>query len=375
MSWESDSVERHKALLRFLGYSFSLAKNNISFCGLEDSVDVEHWVSARLKSLEEGDFCLTSHRKVPPTCVKSTKVKHFRVPLAGGTGSAILISPRNSEDCKNVLVLNFHGLGDDSTFPFWHWAETLVKSGLSVLSVDWDGHGVGSLSNLDFQAATRSLPLILQKLYGQKGLSNFVSVPDGPHCFLMGYSVGAVMALLAASRPDVARFARGVIAISPLLVMGKGRRDLTESGAMLRPLSWGRELFSKVKYYGFSGVFRKRAEMGEEGFPVRTVLGLDCVEQLKSFLNETFVTRRVLKNVSVPVLWIHGAKDRIVPLEKVQGLMTDIPSALFIHLDNRRGHFLTAFSGRLPQYVGNFVSTVVEVSSKAEKGEWATVAR
>lgn len=320
--------------------------------------DLERWLCERLKPIEESAFCKAPHRKVPEPCKKSAKLAYFSVPLASGVGTAILMAPHNDAGCHNALVILFHSLGDDCTYPHWHWMEALVARGLAVLSIDWDGHGVAGGSYLDLQQVTRTLPLLLQKLYGQAGEPEYHAGREGPDCFLMGHSAGAALSLLAVTRPEMAAIVKGVVAVSPSIVMNSGsQRELT---SYFRAQSWLQDLGGRIPYYGFAGVIPGISHFrNSRNFPVRVRVGTPYTEQLRSFVHETFEVRRVLSKVNVPVLWLHGARDTVVPMERASKLMREIPSALFCHMDESRGHLTMAFSSAIPNYAARFIESCI----------------
>lgn len=316
---------------------------------------IAHWIHERLSPLADSSFVTASHRRTPEAIRRIADVKYYSVPVATGVSASVLVTPLNKSNALNTLVILCHGLGDDCVYPMWHWIDALVSEGVSVLSVDWDGHGAGGAALLDFQEATRSLPLLLQKLYGQSGATEFVVGREGPQCFLMGHSTGAAFALIAATRPDVVQVVRGVIAVSPAVSVNPVQGATREALSFLNPFSWIRDLWSKIPYYGFRGLFPAAGRYRRQDFPIRLRVGIDYTEQVRSFVNETFEVRRVLRGIQVPVLWLHGARDMIAPTDKVMRLMEEIPSGLFSHIDYSRGHLQSAFSHQIPQYAAKFI--------------------
>jgi pimeloyl-ACP methyl ester carboxylesterase len=240
--------------------------------------------------------------------------------------------------------------------------ELLLQQDIAVLSVDWDGHGPSGASHLDFQGATRSLPLLLQKLFGESGVGLMPEFHEGPPVFLMGHSMGGAFALICASRPDVARHVSGVIAVSPAVCAETADYRRAERFTFANPGNWVSDFLGRVPFYGVRAMLPRPSGRRHESFPVRAKVGLSLSEQLHAFLRETFEERRVLRKVQVPVLWLHGAKDRFVPLAQAQVFLAEIPSALFSHVDRRRGHVRMAFSQSAPQYAARFISTCMSVA-------------
>ncbi len=317
--------------------------------------DVSAWLGERLMSMPEASFVKSSHRKVPDVCRKVAEFSHYFVPLANGVGSAVLASPKEPRAGEPVLVILCHALGFDSTYPYWHWIEALNSKGLHVLSIDWDGHGVNGGSSLDMQTASRSLPLVLQKLYGEGGSAQLTSHRKGPACFLMGHAAGASYGLLTASRADCAKIISGVIAVSPTVNTCHDGSFKRERWTVLSPAAWFKDFLGLLPFYGLSGVIPPSFKRQQKSFPLRLRIGIDTEVQLANFVNETFAARRVLRNVKTPVLWFHGARDKRVPLERALSLMTEIPSALFTHVDENRGHTRIMYSAEVPAYAAKFI--------------------
>lgn len=319
--------------------------------------DVSSWLAERLMSIPETVFAKSSHRKVPEVCRKNADFQYFSIPLANGIGSGVLASPKEARPGEPVLVILCHALGFDSTYPYWHWIEALNSRGLHVLSIDWDGHGVQGGSSLDMQAASRSIPLLLQKLYGEAGSSQLTQKRHGPFCFLMGHAAGAAYGLLAASRADCSKIISGVIAVSPTVNTCHDGSFRRERWAVLSPMAWLKDFLGVVPFYGLSGVVPPSAKKQMRTFPIRLRIGIDQEVQLANFVNETFAQRRVLQNVKTPVLWFHGARDKRVPLDRALSLMAEIPSALFTHVDEKRGHTRLMYAADIPAYAAKFIDT------------------
>jgi alpha-beta hydrolase superfamily lysophospholipase len=317
--------------------------------------DVSQWLAERLMSMTEASFARAPHRRVPEACRKIADFTYFSVPLANGIGGAVLASPREARCGLQVLVILNHALGFDATYPYWHWIESLNAKGLHVLSVDWDGHGVTGGSSLDMQSASRSLPLLLQRLYGESGAAALTAKRPGPLCFLMGHAAGAAYALLTASRSDCAKILSGVIAVSPTVNTCSDGTFRRERWTVLNPMAWFKDFLALVPYYGVAGVMPPSAKRQTKTFPLRLRIGIDREMQLADFVSETFAARKVLRNVQTPVLWFHGAKDKRVPFERALPLMTEIPSALFTHVDEQRGHTRMMYSSEVPDYAAKFI--------------------
>ena len=312
------------------------------------------WISQRLKKISPDEF---AHR-VPKSKKNISFIQeHYSIPLASGCGKAILIAPQNNlpPDHFEPLIIFFHGLGQDGTSSFWHWIYEFVSRGVCVLSVDWDGHGAGGSSFLDLQEATRSIPILLQRLYGEENGSGLNEQRKGPRCFLMGYSFGASLALIAATRGDVFKHIFGVIAVSPVLSVQSFFRAFFEIFSLLSPFSLIYDFANKFSFYRLWGFMPSYSLLKKKKSPLKMKLNINYVEQTRNFVKETFENRQILKKVKTPVLWLHGKKDSVCPYYKACQLMLNIPSAFFSICDDERGHFRMIFSDHVTESSMNFI--------------------
>lgn len=321
---------------------------------------IETWVAARLNKIQWAKFEGSGRRYFTTNKLHDVSVTFYEIPLSTGPSTAFLSVPRGIASAQNSLVILMHGFGDDCSYPLLHWTKLLNANGLSVLSFDWDGHGVSSSSILDFQQATRSLPLLIYRLFGEEGGSGLSAKRAGPSCFLMGFSMGASYALIASTRHDVAKNIDGVIAVSPALNISSSTKSTGELINNLYPSAWFKDFVNKFEYYGLDGIFPATGSLARKSFPLRMRTAIDYVDQVKRFVNETFVKRRILREVKVPVLWMHGMRDRIAPYSSAASLMMEIPSAFFAHNDEKRGHVRMAFSDQIPKYCSTFIRQCYE---------------
>jgi pimeloyl-ACP methyl ester carboxylesterase len=318
---------------------------------------------------------------VPESLVKKIDLSYFRVPVATGTGLAVyargLQQPsmetkksdaHSSQALEKPLIILLHGLADDCVYPFWHWMDHFTQQGFQVLSVEWDGHGNSGASHLDFQSATRTIPLLLQKLCSEPGRGIFSHLKKSPPVYLVGHSTGATLALIAATRPEISAIVTTVFAISPVLskVHSLSYRN-QEKWGFYNPMSWIRDFGARVSVYGFSGL-QGFSGLGSRPLPVRPALGLPLEEQLNAFLEETFEERKILKKVQSQVVWIHGAKDRFSPYQNALRLMEEIPGQLERHIEPKRTHLSLAFSAVAPKYVTQFIQNQLAQQTANVKG-------
>lgn len=312
--------------------------------------NIQDWISQRLKKIPPGQFVNKVGHRVPKS-KKSNQFQHeyYAVPLSAGCGTAILTVSKALLEASTFppLVLFFHGLGQDSTSPYWHLIYDLAASGIAVLSIDWDGHGSGASSLLDLQEATRSIPLLIQRLYGEQHGVGLNAEREGPRCYLMGHSFGASLSLIAVTRDDVQQHVYGVIAVSPTLSIQSFFGIVKESIAFLKPSAWFSDFANKLGLYGMMGLIPSFGTFKRKQHPLRMKLDIDYVEQARQFVYETFENRRILKKVKTPVLWFHGQKDTVCPYYQACQLMLEMKSAFFSVCDDDRGHLRMIFSDKV----------------------------
>ncbi len=296
---------------------------------------VEKWLEERLSPGEPSEISAARVARLAEPVKSSVSCRWFSVPLASGVGNAVLLYPKNIATTRQSLVILLHALGRESVAFEWQWAQALVSKGIPVLAVEWDGHGDGS-SLWDVASVSRTVPLILHKLYAGWGEQQMSPASSFPKCFLMGNSFGGTLALLTAARPEIGNVVSGIVVISPMVALVGTHFDGSP-----------RKRFGG----GFRALKRNRFSIG---------MGVDPFDQVRAFLADTVERRGVLKQVRVPVLWMHGARDRLVPVDAAMRHMTCIPSALFAHIDETRGHKLMNASVEIADYASRFIERCVD---------------
>ncbi len=292
---------------------------------------VEKWLEERLVSALPPKAVAARLARLMESSRLSAQVRWFSVPLASGVGSSALFMPSNQAGVRQSLVIFFNSYGQGGVTAEWQWIASLLARGLPVLSVDLDGHGEG-VSAWDAAMCTRSIPLILHKIYSSVGDTMLSRSASLPKCFLMGNSLSATMALIAATRPEAEGVLSGVVAVSPMVALPKARGGKSLKQRKTVPKALG---------------FRKRA-------------GVDPVDQVRAFLAENVERQELLRQVRVPVLWMHGARDRLVSVDRATLIMTTISSALFSHIDEKRGHSLMKASVEISNYAARFIEQCVD---------------
>ena len=320
--------------------------------------NISHWINQRLQIITQQEFAQNvSHRISKSKKNIQIEQEYYSVPLAAGCGTALLTTPKqdSASDEFGPLVILFHALGSDSTTPFWHWIYEFAANGISVLSIDWDGHGAGSASLFDIQEATRSIPLIINRLYGEENGHGLNEKRKGPQCFLMGHSFGATLALISVTRKDIYKHISGVIAVSPLLSTQSFLTTSKEWFSFLKPSAWIYDFMNKMGLYGLRGLLPPSHFVKQRIYPLRKKLNINTLEQTKNFTNETFENRRILRKVKTPVIWFHGLKDNVCPYYQACQFMLEIKSAIFSFSDNKRGHFRMIYNDQVTSSTIKFI--------------------
>lgn len=331
--------------------------------------DTKNWVSQRLKSMSNEEFTQSSKHRIPPKKrFAHADFSYFAVPLAVGHGCSLLVKPieETLQQENQTLILLFHGLGYDNTYPLWHWMEILSAAGHSVLSIEWDGHGNFSKHTLDFQIATRSIPLILERLYGREGHKGLGEKRPGPLCFLLGLDMGASLALIAATRDDVSHVVQGVIAVSPAINIGSTTQSYLSYLCYLNPWFWMEELGNKIRYYGFFRLFLTINFFKKRYFPLRRNIQIPLLDQARAFVQECFLKRKMLKQVQVPILWFHGIQDKLFFHKEALEEMLHIKTAFFAYQDTKRNNIRLSFWDKIPNYCSHFISHIKKREASRE---------
>jgi pimeloyl-ACP methyl ester carboxylesterase len=228
----------------------------VALCGKRSFVPMSHTtffegLRGQERAAGDASMCAEIDSKSLEFLKKKAKVEIVTVPLAMGLGKALLLEPHVPSQPASLIIF-MHALGEDYLGPYLHWFDELLDAGASVLSIQWDGHGAEGASHLDFQAATRTLPLVLQKVLGEPGKGLLPALAGRHSVFLAGHSFGASLALIAASRPDVARLVSGVLAVSPVVASRRLSFRQSERSAFRELRAWTQDFLPRLPLYGIS---------------------------------------------------------------------------------------------------------------------------
>lgn len=207
------------------------------------------------------------------------------------------VNERNSK-CSVLLV---HGFGEH-TLRFQHVVQSLVENNATVHTMDLRGHGLSGGGRADGH---------LNQFWADIKLIHGKIDPELP-CFIYGHSMGGLLVLSyalftpAEFRPRI----DGVIATSPWIrLYGK-----------IQP-SWFKRLVLKLignmldEFLITSNVdpcsLSNREKVANEAINDRMVLPFLTVRLAKELLKYSEMLLRNSENFTLPLLLIHGAKDRL----------------------------------------------------------------
>lgn len=289
----------------------------------------------RIPECMRQDISQTAEYLVPSGQGLTSAVAFFANKLTAAAGAA-------ETGRKEGLVILLHGLGQDCCESNWIWIHAFLKAGLSVLSVALDGHSRTPLSSFDPRLATRTLPLIINKLNG---------LESGLKIFAVGQGLGATYCLLAACRSDCAQYLSAVACISPRL-SAEGSSEMSSSPIPIRrPVQLCKDAMRLGRYYGTSGC--RRLWRGESGKVLRKRLfvGTALETQVDMFLSENVSSQDSYAAAKVPLaVVISDRSPALLALERVRGLNT----LVMTQVDKERTARGLQFTDEWPRRVTRF---------------------
>ncbi len=234
--------------------------------------------------------------------------RHLRVQRGPGNASPLLLEGRGP------AVLCLHGFSG-SPFEVRPPGEALANAGFSVYAPWLAGHDAGARAF----AASR-YPDWLKS--AETALNELFTLNGGRPVGIFGFSMGGLLAIcLAHAFPKrVGALALGAV---PLRLGRNERFGIRLLGALPHFLTES-PLF-RIPKIGGSDVSDPVARQENPGMPVMPVSGLKSLVELQNH------ARALLPNLHVPVLVVHGEKDRTVPMADSRELMgclgsTDVES-------------------------------------------------
>ena len=228
------------------------------------------------------------------------------------------------------MFLIVHGWATDSTV-MEHFAGLLAsESGSEAVSVNLPDYTAQPKSGI-----TADYPSMLAEIINQ-------NIPDGKNFALIGWSMGAMIALeYAAARPDSRIDSLVLISGCGKFINGPGYPDgvvkgnlrLMKRGLKRNPVqildNFYNDIFSDNEAGERENFLRDFAVRYHQFSPEQLVLGLEYLE------NTNLLDR--LANLVLPVLLIHGTEDRIIRHTLADILKGRLPVARSVKLDGA-GH-------------------------------------
>ena len=310
------------------------------------------WVGRRFKLSTLEEFGHKSQRKTPTKIKNFNTITYYNLLVSTGLSKAVLFEPKKNS--QNTLVIFVHDFGHDATYLFWKWIKQFTESGISVLCFDWDGHGNSSKSELDLQQATRTLPLIVQRLYGDRqNLNSFQKDPDEPRCYLLGYALGGIYSLIAGSHDYLSKVLDGIVSICPILSKSYYQDHLFSRRKFFsNPLSY----FKLRKYYQHLSKYKThQLASHKRRLPVRMSISVNHMKQLHQFIKEVIEKRKILNYVKVPTLYISNSEISQDMHSASISFLQNFPSSLFVY-QNGHKHLIEILNDELIiQYCKDFI--------------------
>ncbi|MCY4443888.1 MAG: alpha/beta fold hydrolase [Proteobacteria bacterium] len=227
--------------------------------------------------------------------------------------------PKHIPQAKRLAPVVFlHGLGCDSAYLLWPLRTTLLHEGIPFISVDLEGHGVESEGYFVMDHARKPhsdeafLPQLAEFLRSRFSVASF---------HLIGYSLGAVVAFNAASQSPPPSYVISLSLLAPPWQHQLGVFPLLSESLVLL----SKPLVSYLKYFGLKAVLPAFGSMGRKRFPLR-VRGkysrkamMDWIDKqplcdyMDAYIKNSQKGSSSLPSLSIPILWLQGKYDRIIP--------------------------------------------------------------
>lgn len=230
---------------------------------------------------------------------------------------------------SDKFIIFIHGLGAD--LKMWDFSTKFFnKKGISTVAVDIRGHGLSERPEEYEKYTLESFARDIYEIIKAENIKKF---------FLVGHSLGGAIAYEFQYKfPDLAK---GIVAISSMIKVQGKLRKILESKTLRKIVLNLAEVIKKKnpkhrdfkKYYHTGDLNLKRIyddviTTGSKQYVLSayTLLELDCL--------------RDIKNIKIPVLIIHGSKDRIIKVDRIKKDLKKFKNSEFV-LINNADHFPT----------------------------------
>ena len=209
----------------------------------------------------------------------------FLFPSGLGTSGTAVVPRR--------LVIMLGALGQHWLESHWLWIQRALVEGYTVLALAIDGHSRAGSALFEPRLASRTLPLVLERL---------CRLPLAPEIHLIGHGFGGTLAWLAACREDAPRWIRSAACLSPWMEW-QGQLESQGSIPSLRhPIRLFKDGVKLAKIYGPSGFARLWKGDQVRGMRRQQFVGSSLEAQMAAFLRESVSTKDLVAQCQVPLL-------------------------------------------------------------------------
>lgn len=274
------------------------------------------------------------------------------LPSGQGLTVGVLLLPRTEAGQEGAprqaqMVLLLSALGQNALSSNWLWVQQALARGMAVLAIALDGHSASAQALFDPRLATRTLPLVIDRLF---------RLPSVPVLHVIGHGFGATLAWLAACRPDAALRLRSVACLSPWCVWQGRLESESEWPPVGQPLRFCRDGLRLARLYGPLGVARMWRGDSVKTLRRKLFAGTSLEAQMAVFLQESIRVSDLLTRAEVPVLVVlpgRGVKASQFSDQDVLG----VRGLVTVRCDTMRTARATQFSDAWPPLVFSFLES------------------
>lgn len=251
---------------------------------------------------------------------------------------------------RSAAVVFLHGFGEHSGL-YHRFGDALTAAGVDLWALDEIGHGLSDGP----RAVIESIDDLVQN--GRRLTALADAAEPGRPIFLAGHSLGAAAAAVSASRDPSAY------------------RGLILSGAPLSPLEWVTELSADGAGATLS---LDLADLSSDPFYLDELendplafTGAEGAGSLLSTLPPAWAELRArYRRIALPVLFVHGAQDPIVPVGVARDWAARVPEGRLAEFADARHDVLNETVHReVAAAITGFIRSVAEPAEARPAGE------
>jgi alpha-beta hydrolase superfamily lysophospholipase len=271
------------------------------------------------------------------------------VPYFDGSAGRVYFRAWRAPAPRSAAVVFLHGFGEHSGL-YHRLGDALTAAGIDLWALDEIGHGLSDGP----RAVIKSIDDLVQN--GRRLTALAGAAEPGCPIFLAGHSLGAAAAAVSASRDPAAY------------------QGLILSGAPLSPLEWVTDLSA-----GGAGVTLSLdpADLSADPFYLDELendpLAFTGAEGAGSLLNTLPPAWAELQasfsRMPLPVLFVHGAQDPIVPVAVARDWSARVPGGRLAELADARHDVLNETVHReVAAAIAEFIRSVAEQAGAVRLG-------